>query len=88
MLMNRLSVRVSSGDLGAGPELLVAGAERSYEFQGDLRRGRFSPNFIEWTQDIGGPWTFIVNKEGLIHAKFEALATRDELEQALAGVVE
>jgi hypothetical protein len=33
------------------------------------------------------PWTFIIDGDGLIAAKFEAYTTADELEEALAEVL-
>jgi hypothetical protein len=56
------------------------------EIQGDLSRARTVPAAAEW--DLPSePWTFVVDAEGLVAAKFEGFATRDELEDALAKVL-
>ena len=52
------------------------------EIQGDLDKGVLSPTVIEW----GLPsieWTFVVDREGIVAARFEAFATLDEVEAAL-----
>jgi hypothetical protein len=60
--------------------------DNPHEMQGDLSRGRVSPTLLEWNLP-SEPWTFIVDRDGLIRAKFEGFTTREELEAALAGVV-
>ena len=52
------------------------------EIQGDLDRAIFSPTVIEW----GLPsteWSFVVDRDGIVSARFESFATLEELEQAL-----
>ena len=56
------------------------------EIQGDLSRGRISPTFTEWNLP-SEPWTFIVDEDGVLRAKFEGFATSEELEEALAAVL-
>ena len=56
------------------------------EIQGDLSRARTVPAAAEWNLP-SEPWTFVVDAEGLVAAKFEGFATRDELEEALAKVL-
>lgn len=56
------------------------------EIQGDLGRGRISPTFTEWNLP-SEPWTFIVDEDGVVRAKFEGFATSQELEEALAAVL-
>ena len=56
------------------------------EIQGDLSRARTVPAAAEWNLP-SEPWTFIVDSEGLVAAKFEGFTTRDELEDALAKVL-
>ena len=56
------------------------------EIQGDLSRARTVPAAAEWGLP-SEPWTFVVDADGLIAAKFEGFATRDELEEALADVL-
>ena len=56
------------------------------EIQGDLNLARFSPIVSEW----GLPsteWSFVVDREGIVTARFEAFATLDELEEALEQVL-
>ncbi len=56
------------------------------EIQGDLNRARLSPIIAEW----GLPsteWSFVVDREGIVAARFEAFATLDELEEALQRVL-
>ena len=57
------------------------------EIQGDLRRARVSPVVTEWNLP-SEPWTFIVTGEGILRAKFEGFTTREELEDALALVLD
>ena len=56
------------------------------EIQGDLSRGRVSPTVAECGLP-SEPWTFIVDGEGLVYAKFEGFTTREELEGSLAGAL-
>ena len=56
------------------------------EIQGDLSRARISSTLTEWNLP-SEPWTFIVDSDGLLHAKFEAFATGEELEEALVEVL-
>ena len=56
------------------------------EIQGDLSRARTVPAVAEWNLP-SEPWTFVVDAEGLVAAKFEGFTTRDELEEALADVL-
>ena len=44
------------------------------------------PEFTEWGLTTE-PWVFIVNAQGLVHARFEGLVTDDELQQALTTVL-
>ena len=56
------------------------------EIQGDLNLARLSPIVAEW----GLPsteWSFVVDREGMVTARFEAFATLDELEEALKQVL-
>ena len=57
------------------------------EIQGDLRRGRVAEAVTEWSLPTE-PWTFIIDRDGLVSAKFEGFTTREELEPALVGVLE
>lgn len=56
------------------------------EIQGDLTRAMVSPTVLEW----GLPsteWSFVVDDEGIVSARFEAFATLEELEEALLKVL-
>ena len=57
------------------------------EIQGDLRRARVAPAVSEWRLP-SEPWTFVVDAGGVVRARFEGFATRDELEPALLDVLE
>jgi len=57
------------------------------EIQGDLSNAIVSPVLAEWGLP-SEPWTFVVDEYGLIQAKFESFATREELETALTAVLQ
>ena len=52
------------------------------EIQGDLDRARISPTVVEWALP-STEWTFVIDKQGIVSARFEAFATFEELEEAL-----
>ena len=56
------------------------------EIQGDLSRSRISPTVLEWRLP-SAEWTFVIDRDGKIAARFESFATFDELEQALEKVL-
>ena len=60
--------------------------DNPHEIEGDLSRAVISPTADEWGLP-SEPWTFVVDGEGVIRAKFEAFTTREELEGALSGVL-
>ncbi|MFQ5874561.1 MAG: TlpA family protein disulfide reductase, partial [Dehalococcoidia bacterium] len=65
--------------------------DNPHEVQGDLSNGRYSPVVEAWglTQIEGylnESWTFVLDGEGRITAKFEGFATAEELEEALLQV--
>ena len=56
------------------------------EIQGDLTKARLSPIVSEW----GLPsieWTFVIDRLGIVTARYEGFATLEELEQALQEVI-
>ena len=57
------------------------------EIQGDLTRARVSPTVEEWGL-LTEPWTFIVDGQGRIAAKFEAFTTAEEIEEELRAVLQ
>ncbi|MBI4298686.1 MAG: thioredoxin family protein [Chloroflexi bacterium] len=57
------------------------------EMQGDLSKGRISPIVEEWAL-ITEPFTFLVNRDGLVAAKFEGFTTGEELETALLTLMQ
>ena len=60
--------------------------DNPHEIEGDLSRAVISPTAEEWGLP-SEPWTFIVDGEGVIRAKFEAFTTREELEDAVQRVM-
>ena len=57
------------------------------EIEGDLSRAVVSPTVGEWGLP-SEPWTFVVDGEGVVRAKFEAFVTREEVEEGVKGVVD
>ena len=51
------------------------------EIQGDLDKARLSPAVLEWRLP-SIEWTFVIDKEGKVAARFEGFATFDEVEEA------
>jgi len=60
--------------------------DNPHEIQGDLTRSIVSPTVKEWNLS-SEPWTFIVDSGGLVHAKFEAFTTQEELKEAILDVL-
>lgn len=60
--------------------------DNPHEIEGDLMNAVISPTVEEWGLP-SEPWTFIIDGDGVIHAKFEAFTTREELDEALALVI-
>ena len=60
--------------------------DNPHEIEGDLSRAVISPTAEEWGLP-SEPWTFVVDGEGVIRAKFEAFTTREELEEAVTRVL-
>ncbi len=56
------------------------------EIQGDLSRARTAPAVVEWGL-LTEPWTFIVDRQGKITAKFEAFTIAEEIEEGLQAVL-
>jgi hypothetical protein len=57
-----------------------------HEIQGDLTRARRSPLLDEWGATCD-QWTFVVDADGRVAARFESYAARDELEPAILAVL-
>ena len=60
--------------------------ENPDEIQGDLERGRISSAVREWRLP-SIEWTFVIDGAGIVASRFEAFATIEELEAALAEVL-
>ena len=60
--------------------------DNPHEIEGDLTNAVISPTVEEWGLP-SEPWTFIIDGDGVIRAKFEAFTTREELDAALALVI-
>ncbi len=56
------------------------------DIQGDLSNAKLSPTLVEWGLP-SDPWTFVIDAEGLVFAKFEGFATPEELEEAVLEVL-
>ena len=56
------------------------------EIQGDLSRARISPIVFEWRL-LGVEWSFVIDRDGKIAARFESFATFDELDEALRRIL-
>ena len=56
------------------------------EMLGDISRGRLSPLMDEWGLATE-PFTFVLDGNGLVVARFEGFVTEDELGTALRGVL-
>ena len=52
------------------------------EIQGDLSRAVLSPAVLEWNLP-STEWSFVLDTDGIVTARFESFATLEELEQAL-----
>ncbi len=57
-----------------------------HEIQGDLSRAVLSPTVVEWKLP-SIEWTFVIDRDGVIAARFESFATYDEVEEALREVL-
>ena len=55
------------------------------EIQGDLSRARISPTVLEWRLP-SAEWSFVIDRDGKVAARFESFATLDELDHALGRV--
>lgn len=60
--------------------------DNPHEIEGDLRNAVVSAALAEWGLP-SEPWTFVVDADGVVQAKFEAFTTCDELEAALTEVL-
>ena len=60
--------------------------DNPYEIQGDLSRARISPTVLEWRLP-SAEWSFVVDRDRKVAARFESFATFDELDQALGRVL-
>ena len=56
------------------------------EIQGDLDKARLSPAVLDWRLP-SIEWTFVIDKEGKVAARFEGFATFDEVEEAFQRVL-
>ncbi len=54
--------------------------------EGDLGLGVLSPVVSDWNLPTE-PWTFLIDAEGNVFARFEAFATRDELASAMEAML-
>jgi hypothetical protein len=61
--------------------------ENPHEIMGDLSNARLSPEIEEWGLPTE-PWTFIVDGQGRVAAKFEAFSSYEEIDEELARILE
>ena len=54
--------------------------------QGDLTKARLSPAVLEWNLP-STEWSFVIDRRGIVAARFEAFATFEELEEALVPLL-
>ena len=59
--------------------------DNPHEIQGDLSNARIAPAVTEWGLP-SEPWTFVIDADGMVAAKFEGFATSEELEEVLLAV--
>ena len=60
--------------------------ENPLEIQGDLSKGVVAPAVEEWGLP-SEPWTFVVDRQGLVAAKYEAFTTAEEIEEGIEAVL-
>lgn len=60
--------------------------DRPTEIKGNLSNAPLAQAMIDWALPTE-PWTFVMDADGKVAAKFEAFATKDELEAALDTVL-
>ena len=56
------------------------------EIQGDLDRAELSPTVLEWNLP-SSEWSFVIDRDGTVAARFEAFATLEEIERALLDLL-
>lgn len=59
--------------------------DNPHEIQGDLSNARIAPAVTEWGLP-SEPWTFVIDADGMVAAKFEGFTTSEELEEVLLAV--
>ncbi|MDA1347993.1 MAG: hypothetical protein O3A47_03885, partial [Chloroflexi bacterium] len=60
--------------------------DNPHEIQGDLDRAILSPTVLEWNLP-SSEWSFVIDADGTVAARFEAFATLEELEEALLDLL-
>ncbi len=60
--------------------------DKPAEIEGNLSNAPLAQAMIDWALPTE-PWTFVMDADGKVAAKFEAFATKDELEAALDDVL-
>jgi hypothetical protein len=56
------------------------------EMGGDITKGILSPHLAEWGL-VSEPFTFVIDAQGIVRAKFEGFVTQDELSAAVDKVL-
>ena len=60
--------------------------DKPAEIEGNLSNAPLAQAMIDWALPTE-PWTFVMDSDGKVVAKFEAFATKDELEAALDAIL-
>lgn len=71
---------------GAATFIHIEVYDNPHEIEGDLSRAVISPTLTEWGLP-SEPWTFVIDGDDIVRAKFEAFTTREELEAALRAAL-
>jgi hypothetical protein len=78
--------QVKERHLGEANFIHVEVFENPHLIQGGRPTGGLAPAVEEWGL-LTEPWTFVIDREGKVHAKFEQFTPAEEIEQALLEVL-
>jgi hypothetical protein len=78
--------QVKERHLGEANFIHVEVFENPHLIQGGRPTGGLAPAVEEWGL-LTEPWTFVIDREGKVHAKFEQFTPAEEIEEALREVL-